>query len=287
MSFYRTAFLSVAVSALTTVGTLAFLQTGPFAPQGPGFATTTDSSAAAQYGEITPAADAPAATAKGPFSADEVTAMGAVIDAYIMDHPDIVMRAYEKYQMVQSQKADTQAKQVAADIKAKVAAGDKSISVMGNPKGDVLIVEFFDYNCGYCKKAMPSVSEVLKADKNVAVAFVEFPILSPQSHDAAAFALAAKRQGKYWEVHKALMETTSPKNEDLFRKVSEDLKLDYAKIKADMASDEVAKDLESDIELGQSAGINGTPAFFVNDTVVRGMLDVAGLKAAVAEARKK
>lgn len=272
MSFARTALLSVATAALTTFGAMAFLQTGPFAPD---TATTMDA--------LAPAADAPA----GLFTADQVKAMGPVIDAYIMDNPDIVIRAYEKHQRQLSEKADTQAKSVAADIKAKVAAGDSTLPIMGNPKGDVLIVEFFDYNCGYCKKAYPSVSEVLKADKNVAVAFVEFPILSPQSHDAAAFALAAKRQGKYWEAHQALMSTTAPKTEDLFKKIAEDLKLDHAIIKADMASDEVAKELEAHMTLGQSAGINGTPAFFVNDNVVRGMLDVPGLKSAISEARKK
>ncbi len=272
MSFARTALLSAAAAAITTFGTMAFLHVGPFAPTQ---ASTMDS--------ISPAADAASST----FTADQVKAMGPVIDAYIMDHPDIVMRAYEKHQRQLSEKADTQAKTVAADIKAKVAAGDKNISVIGNPKGDVLIVEFFDYNCGYCKKAYPSVKQVLEGDKNLAVAFVEFPILSPQSHDAAAFALAAKRQGKYWEVHQALMSTTAPKTEELFKKIAEDLKLDYGKIKADVASDDLAKELEAQMTLGQTAGINGTPAFFINDNVVRGMMDENGLKAAIAEARKK
>ena len=226
------------------------------------------------------------ANAADSFTAAQKEELGTIIEKYVLDHPDLVMRAYEKHQLQQAAKADEAAKKVAASLKGKVLKDDL-IPVIGNKKGDVLIVEFFDYNCGYCKKALPSVQEVLKDDKNVAVAFVEFPILSPASKDAAAYALAASKQGKYWEYHQALMELQEPKTIETLKKVGENLKLDIAKLEKDANSDAVKKELEDHAALGREAGIQGTPAFFVNEEITRGYLETAAMKAAIATARAK
>lgn len=226
------------------------------------------------------------ADAADTFNAKQTEELGKIIEKYVLDHPDLVMRAYEKYQQEQTAKANEAAQKAAAAMKDKIKKDDL-IPVIGNKDGDVLIVEFFDYNCGYCKKALPAVREVLKEDKNVAFAFVEFPILSPQSSDAAAYALAASKQGKYWEYHQALMELQEPKTVETLKKVGEKLKLDVAQLEKDATSDAIKKELEDHKKLGQEAGISGTPAFFINDQVSRGYLETAAMKAMIENARKK
>lgn len=230
-----------------------------------------------------------AGTAASTFAADTFTpaqeeAIGKLVDKYVMEHPDLLQRAYEKYQQQQTAKADEAAKKVASSLKDRIKS-DELIPVIGNKNGDVLIVEFFDYNCGYCKKALPAVQQVIKEDDKVGVAFVEFPILSPASTDAASYALAASKQGKYWEYHQALMELQEPKTVETLKKVGEKLGLDVAKLETDAKSDAIKKELDDHKKLGTEAGITGTPAFFVNDQISRGYLEPAAMKAAIAQAR--
>jgi protein-disulfide isomerase len=230
------------------------------------------------------AAPLSAAYAQDTFSAAQKEELGKIIDAYIMDHPDVIMRAVEKDRANQAAKQAENAAKVAAGMKERI-KNDDLIPVIGNKDGDVLIVEFFDYNCGYCKKALPTLQKLVKDDPKVAVAFVEFPILSPASNDAAAYALAASKQGKYWEYHQKLMELTEQKTVDVLKKVGTDLGLDVAKLEADAKSDAIKKELEDHKKLGQEAGINGTPAFFVNSSFTPGYLDDAAMKAAIERAR--
>src|SRR5690606_2919987 len=117
-------------------------------------------------------------------------------------------------------------------------------SVAGDPNGDITVVEFFDFNCGYCRRGLPEVQKLIASDAKVRVVFKELPILSKGSEEAAKVALAAKRQGKYWEFHQAMLSSKGQANEASSLKVAESLGLDMAKLKADMASDAVSQELE-------------------------------------------
>ncbi len=159
------------------------------------------------------------------------------------------------------------AKDEADKTKALVAEHGKEIyraagaPVAGNPDGDITVVEFFDYNCGYCKRGFGDIAKLVETDKNVRVVFKEFPILREESEQASKVALAAKNQGKYWEVHRALISTKGLVNEAVALKAAEGLGLDMVKLKADMASPEVKAELDRVKELAKTLQINGTPHF--------------------------
>ena len=135
----------------------------------------------------------------------------------------------------------------------------------GNPSGDVTIVEFFDYNCGYCKRAFGDVAKIVEKDPKVKVVFKELPILSKGSEEGAKVALAAKLQGKYWEAHRALIGLRGEINEQTALKAVEKLGLDMAKLKKDMEGSEVKGEIETVRNLAQKMGIQGTPHFLVGD----------------------
>src|SRR3990172_3901380 len=142
--------------------------------------------------------------------------------------------------------------------------------IVGNVMGDVPIVEFFDYNCGFCKKAFPDVAKLMEKDKKVRVILKEFPILSKGSEEASRVALAATMQGKYWEFHRAMLEVQGQATEASALRTAEKLGLDMPRIKKDMASAEVKKEIEDTRKLAAKIGIQGTPHFIVGDRVIAG-----------------
>jgi protein-disulfide isomerase len=143
----------------------------------------------------------------------------------------------------------------------------------GNPKGDVTIVEFSDYNCGYCRRALHDVTKAVEGDKNIRIVFREFPILTPASEVVARLALAARIQGKYWEFHRAVMGAPGQASEASALKEAIKLGLDIDKLKADANSEEIKKQIVENKALAQKLGINGTPFFMIGDRVVPGAPD--------------
>jgi protein-disulfide isomerase len=142
--------------------------------------------------------------------------------------------------------------------------------VAGNPKGDVTVIEFFDYNCGYCKKAFTDLAQLVDKDKKVKVILREFPILNKGSEETSRVALAAKMQGKYWEFHRAMLESQGQASEASAVRVAEKVGLDIARLKKDMASPEVNKEITDTRNLAAKLGIQGTPHFLVGDRIIPG-----------------
>jgi protein-disulfide isomerase len=142
--------------------------------------------------------------------------------------------------------------------------------IVGNLKGDVPVIEFFDYNCGYCKKALSELSHLIDKDKKVRVILKEFPILAKGSEEASRVALAAKMQGKYWEFHRAMLESQGQANEASALRIAEKIGLDMARVKKDMASAEVKKEIDDTRQLATKMGIQGTPHFIVGDRIIAG-----------------
>ena len=132
------------------------------------------------------------------------------------------------------------------------------------------MVEFFDYNCGYCKRGLGGVVKLIESDPKVRVVFKELPILSKGSEEAARVALAARKQGKYWEVHRALLSARGQANEASALKLAEELGLDMEQLKADMESAEVKAEIAQSEDLAKKMGVNGTPHFLVGDRSVPG-----------------
>jgi protein-disulfide isomerase len=133
----------------------------------------------------------------------------------------------------------------------------------------VTIVEFFDYNCSFCKKALSDVAKLIEREKQIKVVFKEFPIFKG-SDEAAKAALAAKMQGKYWEFHRAMLSLSGQANEASALRVAEKIGLDVAKLKKDMASPEVAKEIDDTRALADKLQVRGTPFFMVADRIIPG-----------------
>jgi protein-disulfide isomerase len=183
-----------------------------------------------------------------------------------------------------------QAERTAAAIKgsAKEIYRPASSPIVGNLKGDVTVIEFFDYNCGYCKRAFKDVAGLVEKDKQVKFILKEFPILNKGSEEAAKVALAARLQGKYWEFHRAMLESQGQANEASALRVAEKVGLDIAKLKKDMASAEVKKEIDDTRAVAQKLGIQGTPYFLVGERIIPGAPEnlLEQMNKLVAEVRK-
>jgi len=214
-------------------------------------------------------------------------AIEQVIHDYLIKHPEVVIEALKAGQ--EAEKA-----QEAAEAKAEIAKrrdeilNDPTSPVGGNPKGDVTIVEFFDYRCPYCKQMEPGLEALIKEDPNLRIVYKEFPILGPDSLIASRVALAAARQGndKYLRFHAAMMSTKGQINEAVILKTAEDAGLDMTRIKADMNSPEIEALIKKNYSLADGLDIKGTPALIIGDTMTPGAVDVATLRKLVADARK-
>jgi len=176
--------------------------------------------------------------------------------------------------------------------KAIKAATDKIFNnpdtpIGGNPKGDVTLVEFFDYQCGYCKMSEADVEKLLKEDKNIKLIYKDFPILGPMSATASKAALASVKQGpdKYVKMHDALMGKKDHLTEDMIFDIAKGQGLDVAKLKKDMDDDSVGKIIQANLELGGDIGVRGTPMFIVGQQVYPGAMQYDQLKKAVTDAR--
>jgi protein-disulfide isomerase len=157
--------------------------------------------------------------------------------------------------------------------------------VAGNPKGDVTMVEFFDYNCGWCKKGLPEVVNLIEQDKNLRVVLKEFPIFGVDSEYAAMAAIAAKKQGKYWDLHNALLAHEGKVTKEAVDEIAAAKGIDMARLKKDMDDPEVAKVITGNQALAQSLAINGTPAFIIDTHVTPGYLPAAELMTAIEAVR--
>lgn len=145
--------------------------------------------------------------------------------------------------------------------------------IAGNPNGDVTIVEFFDYNCGYCRRAFKDLVKLLESDKNVRVVLKEFPIFGKPSEEVARIAIAASKQGKYFELHSALLNASGRATKEQALKTAEKIGLDVERLKKDMDLPEVKKAISETALLADKMGLQGTPFYLVGDKSIPGAPD--------------
>jgi protein-disulfide isomerase len=231
-------------------------------------------------------AAAPAQTQS--FSADQRSEIERIVKEYLLSHPELlqdVMSELEKRQAL----AD--AEKHRAGVKEHSAAlftSPRQVT-LGNPQGDVTVVEFFDYNCGYCKRAMSDMLDLLKDDGKVKFVLKEFPVLGEGSVQAAKVAAAVRMQDKtgkkYLEFHQKLLGGRGQADRTRALAAAKDVGLDVARIEKDMASDEVKATLEESFKLADALGLNGTPSYVVGSDVVVGAVGLKTLKEKVNSAR--
>lgn len=202
----------------------------------------------------------------------------------ILENPEILMQAVEILRQ-QEATAHQTAVQSALEESLALLESDANAPVLGNTTGDVTIVEFFDYNCPYCKRAKAEVLAALEADENIRLVLREWPILGPASVEVAQVALAAQAQGKYAEVHNALMEHPGRTDLDIALSVAKELGLDIEKLKNDMESDLVTDHIETSLKLAQKLGLTGTPSYVIGGVLLPGFLDKTDIEFAINEAR--
>jgi protein-disulfide isomerase len=157
--------------------------------------------------------------------------------------------------------------------------------VIGNPKGDVTLVEFMDYNCGWCKKSMVEMQALLKVDKNVRVVMKEFPIFGAGSEYAAKAALASVKQGKYWQFHQAMFAAESKITPELVDQIAVEQGLDLAKLKTHMQDPAIIANIQKTNILAQTLLFTGTPAFIVDNQVSPGYVPIDTLQNMVVSVR--
>lgn len=232
------------------------------------------------------AADDGGAPPTGPFDAAQEEAIRDIVRDYLVEHPEIIVEAIEALRQRQQVQEQENARQAVA-ANADALFDDPHAPVIGNPDGDVTIVEFFDYRCGYCKSVLPALVDLMEQDGNIRMVMKEFPILGPESRFAARAALAARAQGLYSEFHLKLMQAKGELSEDAVMAIAESIGLDVDKLRDDMGSETIDRALQRNFELAERLSIRGTPAFVIGDELVPGAIGADQLRRLVEQQRER
>ncbi|AHE67780.1 protein-disulfide isomerase [Legionella oakridgensis ATCC 33761 = DSM 21215] len=181
-----------------------------------------------------------------------------------MNNPEVLIEASQALQQKQQQSMQEQAKAAIAENAEQLFT--ENLAVGGNPKGNVTLVEFFDYQCIHCKKMKPVINELIKKDKNLRVIYKEFPIFGKTSELASQAALAAAMQGKYQQMHDALLSVDKRLDETVIMDTAKSIGLNLEQLKKDMEGQKVADALKGNRELAENMHLMGTPAFIIAAT---------------------
>tara|TARA_R100000687_G_scaffold17347_2_gene13890 strand:+ start:29240 stop:29926 length:687 start_codon:yes stop_codon:yes gene_type:complete len=214
---------------------------------------------------------------------DEDRIKELVLEA-IRENPGIVFEAAQLFEQ-QQQALQAQAAAQVFDTEKATLENDPNAPVLGNPDGDITVVEFFDYNCPYCRRVKPEMEALLAADPNVRVVYREWPILGDGSVFAARAALASRNQGKYEEFHWAMMQLKERAEEASILRTAEDIGLDVAQLRRDMNGPEIEEHIQTSMRLAQSLGFSGTPSFVIGDSLAPGLIQADQMIELVDQAR--
>lgn len=218
------------------------------------------------------------------FGTAQREAIEEIIREYLLKNPEVIVESLENAREQQAQQEAERVRAVLQESREEL-VNDPRSPVGGNPKGDVTIVEFFDYRCPYCKRVSGTLVQLMEEDPKLRVVMKEFPILSQESVQAARAGLAAARQGKYHSFHFALMDKGGSFSDQEIFAVAQSVGLDVERLRADMQDPAIESTLRRVHRLAGKLGISGTPAFVIGDTLVPGAVGLEQLRALVAEAR--
>lgn len=208
------------------------------------------------------------------------------VRAYLLENPEVIVEAMEVLER-RRQAAEIEELHTVLAARHDEIFRDPQSPVGGNPQGDVTLVEFFDYNCPYCRRVAGVMQQAAEADPNLRLVYKEFPILGPGSHVAARAALAAARQGRYVAYHAALMRASGSLGESEALEIAQTVGIDVERLRADMADPALGEAVERNLELAHALRITGTPSFVVGDQIIRGATDLETMQKAIAAARRE
>lgn len=210
-------------------------------------------------------------------------AVEKIVHDYLMDHPEALRAALDNMQISEQKVENEAATNKVKGLRNQI-YGVKGDAETGNPKAAVEMAYFFDYQCGYCKRMTETNRSMFTHDGPVRVIMKDLPILGPDSVTAAKAALAAKKQGKYEQLHYLLMDLHGPINEDRIMTLAATLGMDQERLKKDMADPAIERELAEHRRLAQNLGINGTPAYVIEDTLIPGAISADDMRKVIAEA---
>lgn len=226
----------------------------------------------------------PAAVLAAEFNDKQRDEIGEIVRQYLMQHPEVLLDVSKALEVKQQEDEEKSRLAGVTENKEEIFRSPNDF-VAGNPEGDVTMVEFFDYNCSWCKKGLSEVLALLDEDKNLRFVLKEFPIFGEDSEYAARAALAAKRQDKYWPFHLAMLGHEGKIAKQNVDEIATQQGLDMAKLKQDMESDEIVGIVAANQELAQKLAITGTPGFIIDKTVVPGYLPKRALAEKIQQVR--
>jgi len=224
------------------------------------------------------------------FSEPQRAEIEKIIKDYLLKHPEVLQEAMaeleKKQQLAESEKARS-----AIKTHSDALFNSPRQVTLGNPQGDVTFVEFFDYNCGYCKRALSDMMELMGKDAKLKVVLKEFPVLGPSSVEAAQVAVAVRMQDrtgkKYLEFHQKLLTGRGQVDKAKALATAKEIGLDMARLDKDLKSEEIGKTLEESMKLAEALGLNGTPSYVIGNDVVIGAVGLAALGQKIEAARKQ
>ena len=217
--------------------------------------------------------------ADNSFSKKQQDDINNMIRAYILEHPEILPEAIQILQ--------NRSKKALLSQNHTRLYEDGFSFVGGNRDGDVTVVEFFDYNCGYCKKAFSTVERLKKTDGNIRIIYKEFPILSEVSYVASKAAMASIKQGKYEVFHKALLNNNGKLTEDKIFSIARGLGMDEKKLAKDMTNPLLERNIQVNHSLAKALDITGTPGFVIGNAIIPGAVPYEQLMALIGQARRQ
>jgi protein-disulfide isomerase len=231
---------------------------------------------------------APRAASAQSFTDTQKSDIEAIVKNYLVSHPEVLEEAMNELTKRQAAAEDQKHQESIAKNADTIFNSPRGV-VLGNKDGDVTFVEFFDYNCGYCKRAMADMLDLLKSDHKLKVVLKEFPVLSEGSVDAAKVAVAVRMQDptgqKYLDFHQKLLGGRGPADKARAMAAAKDAGLDTAKLEKDMQSPEVKATIAENFKLAEDMGMNGTPSYVIGKQVVVGAVGLDGLKEKISVAR--
>ncbi len=225
-----------------------------------------------------------ATTAAQPpsVSADQINPL---IESYLMSDPKILQRMSVALETTLRREEQAQSRSAIASMQNAIYNAPGQV-VLGNPEGDVTLVEFFDYNCGYCRNALPDLAALLAEDPNLRVVLKEFPILSNESIDAARVGvLVGQSDADYWAFHEALFTARGQVNKDVALDAAVSLGLSRVALEMDMGTEAVARTIQTSYEIAKALNITGTPTYIIGNEIIPGAIGVDELRARIANMR--
>lgn len=223
------------------------------------------------------------------FSVEQRSEIERIVKEYLLSHPELLQDVMNELEKRQAAADAEKSRKAISQHNDAIFASPRQVT-LGNPQGDVTVVEFFDYNCGYCKRALNDMMELLKTDNRLKFVLKEFPVLGEGSVQAAQIAAAVRMQDKnggkkYLEFHQKLLGSRGQADRARALAVAKEVGLDVARLEKDAAGDEVKSQIEESLKLAEALGLNGTPSYVVGSDVLIGAVGLNSLREKINTAR--